>query len=172
MSDRPIENQDAKNYIANVSIHGIAHDTQWIIDVGRFPVGCCVLDVGSGTGTLAYALANQEIFHRSIRGVDLSHDLVLHARKQWKLPNLHFSESDFLDYELPLGWNPDTIVMSFYLHHCEEHSAHLSRAAELLPHGGRLYVFDRIAINDDAKVEFYRFWESEYRDAHEWRENL
>jgi ubiquinone/menaquinone biosynthesis C-methylase UbiE len=172
MSDRPIIKQDAAAYIDNVSKHGIEVDTQWIIDTGRFPVGCCVLDVGSGTGKLAHALATQKDFYRSVRGVELSRELAMHAKTQWQLPNLQFAEGDFLEHHLPPEWNPDTIVMSFYLHHCEDHVTHLRRAAGLLPHGGRLYVFDRIAVDDGSRSEFQRFWESEYRDAHEWNESI
>ncbi len=172
MNDRPITKQDAAAYIENVSNHGIEVDTQWIIDAGRFPVGCCVLDVGSGTGKLAYTLAAQKDFHRSVRGVELSPELVLHAAKQWQLPNLQFTECDFLQHCLPPEWNPDTIVMSFYLHHCEDHTAHLEQAAGLLPHGGRLYIFDRIAVDEVSRTEFERFWESEYRVAHEWNESM
>ncbi len=172
MSDRPIVDGDAAVYIDNVSKHGIDVDTDWIIDAGRFPVGCCVLDVGSGTGKLAHKLAVQKDFHRSVRGIELSRDLAAYTMAQWQLPNLQFVEGDFLEYRSSADWSPDTIVMSFYLHHCENHSVHLKKAAQVLPHGGRLYVFDRIAVNETARSEFQRFWESEYRAAHEWTESI
>jgi len=172
MSGRPIVKRDAEIYIANVKNHGIDDDIQWIINEGRFPVGCRVLDVGSGTGKLALHLAAETDFHRNVYGIELSPELVVHAKAQSPLPNLNYIEGDFLDFLLPPNWHPDTVVMSFYLHHCDEQRDHLQAAAQMLPHGGRLYVYDRVAIDKAAMDDFKEFWEREYSDAHEWDENL
>lgn len=172
MSGRPIVNKDADTYIKNVENHGIVADIRWLIDEGRFPVGCCVLDVGSGTGKLAHRLAAETDFHRTVYGIELSPELVAYAETQSKLPNLHFIAGDFLDFVLPPDWHLDTVMMSFYLHHCDDHRVNLQAAAQLLPHGGRLYVFDRVAIDEPAQAEFKEFWEREYRHAHEWEESL
>ena len=172
MPGRPIVNKDAITYIQNVENHGIDADTQWIINEGRFPVGCCVLDVGSGTGKLATQLGSDGDFHRIVFGIELSRELVVHSTKQSNLSNVHFIEGDFLAWNPPANGAPDTLVMSFYLHHCDDHLGNLRKAASLLPHGGRLYIFDRIADDQPALDEFRRFWKQEYRDAHEWDEEL
>lgn len=172
MSRRPIVNKDAETYIQNVDKHGIEVDTRWIIDEGRFPVGCRVIDVGSGTGRLAIQLGSEADFHRTVIGIELSPELAVHARKQVTMPNVSFVEGDFLEWEPPANFRADTLVMSYYLHHCDDHFANLRKAATLLDHGGRLYVFDRIADDHSAVVEFQQFWEREYRDAHEWDEEL
>jgi hypothetical protein len=62
--------------------------------------------------------------------------------------------------------------MSYFLHHCEDASLHLRNAADMLPHGGRLYILDRVAIDQSALDAFPLFWEEHYRAAHEWREEM
>lgn len=170
MSGRPITDSNAKLYIENVSHHGIDADTRWIVDEGRFPVGARVLDVGSGTGSLANCLGSEEGFFREVHGIELSPDLVAHARNQTRTTNVGFVEDDFLAWQPPASFRCDTMVMSFYLHHCDDHLANLQKASSLLPHGGRLYVFDRVAKDRSSIAEFQQFWNREYRSAHEWKE--
>jgi len=172
MPKRPIIQNDADTYIKNVDKHGIDVDTQWLINECRFPVGCCVIDVGSGTGRLAIRLGSEADYYRTVIGVELSPELVVHARKQLTIPNVSFVEDDFLEWESPADFRANTLIMSYYLHHCDDRFANLQKAASLLDHGGRLYVFDRIADDYSAVVEFQHFWEREYRDAHEWDEEL
>ncbi|MFO0957169.1 MAG: class I SAM-dependent methyltransferase [Isosphaeraceae bacterium] len=171
MSDRPIIGRDAALYIDHVVGHGLHQDTQWLIDVGRFPVGCRILDVGCGTGTLIAALAGEKQFARSIHGVELSPELADHAQRKIGVGGV-ISQADFLVWTPPEGWQPDTVVMSYYLHHTGDVVPHLKKAAGLLPHGGRLYVFDRLALDRPALDTFPRFWEERYRQAHEWQEEM
>lgn len=62
--------------------------------------------------------------------------------------------------------------MGYYLHHTGDVVSHLKKAAGLLPHGGRLYVLDRLALDRLALEAFPQFWEEQYRQAHEWREEI
>jgi SAM-dependent methyltransferase len=172
MPKRPIVQKDADTYIKNVENHGIEADTQWLINEGRFPVGCCVIDVGSGTGRLAIRLGAEAEYYRTVIGIELSPELVVHATKQVTIPNVSFVEDDFLEWESPANFRANTLVMSYYLHHCDDRLANLQKAASLFDHGGRFYVFDRIAADHSAVIEFQQFWEREYRDAHEWDEEL
>jgi SAM-dependent methyltransferase len=172
MSDRPITGDDARLYINHVASHGLHEDIRWLLDVGRFPVGCCVLDVGCGTGTLVAALAAEKQFARSVIGVELSQELADHACRTVNGTGGTVVHSDFLSWTPPAGWQPDTSVMSYFLHHCEDSSRHLRRAAAQLPHGGRLYVLDRVALDQSALDAFPRFWEEHYRAAHEWPEDM
>jgi len=172
MSDMLITGEDARLYINHVASHGLHEDIRWLLDVGRFPVGCCVLDVGCGTGTLVAALASEKQFARSVIGVELSQELADHARRTADGTGGTVVQNDFLSLTLPAGWQPDTAIMSYYLHHCEEFSRHLRRAADLLPHGGRLYVLDRVALDQSALDAFPQFWEEQYRSAHEWAEDM
>ncbi len=172
MSDRPIVGEDARLYINHVASHGLKEDIRWLLDVGRFPVGCCVLDVGCGTGTLVAALASDKQFARSVIGVELSEELAHHARSITVGSGGTVVQGDFLSWALPAGWQPDTAIMSYYLHHSADSRRHLRHAAALLPHGGRLYVLDRIALDQVALNKFPRFWEEQYRVAHEWSEDM
>lgn len=170
MPDRPIIGNDAALYIENVERHGLREDIRWLMDVGRFPVGSRILDVGCGTGTLVAALAGETQYSRSVIGIELSPDLVKHARNTIDGTNGVVSEADFVEWIPPTAWLPDTIVMSYFLHHCDNYRRHLERAASLLTHGGRLYVVDRVAVNDRGIVAFEKFWKETYRDDHEWFE--
>jgi SAM-dependent methyltransferase len=172
MPDRPILGNDARLYLKHVGNHSLRADTQWLVDVGRFPVGCCVLDVGCGTGTLVAALAGDKRFARSVIGVELSPELADHASKSvWETGGKVYQD-DIFTWTPPIGWKPDTMVMSYFLHHCEDTSQHFRRAADLLPHGGRLYILARIACDESALAEFPRYWEDHYRGAHEWAEEM
>jgi hypothetical protein len=62
--------------------------------------------------------------------------------------------------------------MSYFLHHSDDFGQHLRRAAALLPHGGRLYVLDRLALDRPALDTFPQFWEEHYRADHEWYEEM
>lgn len=172
MPDRPITGNDAFLYINHVANHSLHEDIQWLLKVGRFPVGCCVLDVGCGIGTLVAALAAEKCYARSVIGVELSQELANHACRTVKGTGGTVVRSDFLSWTPPAGWQPDTLVMSYFLHHCKDSSGHLHRAAALLPHGGRLYILDRIARDQSALNAFPRFWEEQYRVAHEWHEDI
>ena len=171
MPDRPIIGHDAARYIEHVAAHGLHQDTQWLIDAGRFPVGCRVLDVGCGTGTLVATLMNEKQYARSVHGVELSRDLADHAAFKVGLSGV-ISQADFLDWSPSEGWQPDTVVMSYYLHHTAEVMPHLKKAADLLPHGGRLYILDRLALDRASLDNFPRFWMEQYRQAHEWHEEM
>lgn len=171
MPDRPITGRDADLYIDNVLRHGLHEDTRWLIDVGRFPVGCRILDVGCGTGTLVRALAGEKQFARSVHGVELSRELADHSRRHVSGDSV-ITHADFLLWSPPEDWQPDTVVMSFYLHHTGDVVPHLKKAAGLLPHGGRLYILDRLALNRLALDTFPQFWKEQYRQAHEWHEEI
>ena len=170
MSSYPIAGKEAALYLGNVVRHGLHEDTRWLIDVGRFPVGCRVVDAGCGSGTLVAALADDRRFARSVIGVELSPELAQHAASRLDGNSGSVVHADFLEWSPPVGWQPEALVMSFFLHHTEDFLPYLRRAAELLPHGGRLYVMDRIALDDSALRRFQRFWESHYRAEHEWKE--
>ncbi len=172
MPDRPISGKDAKLYIEHVASHGLAADTDWLIDAGRFPVGCCVLDVGCGTGTLIAALAGDKRFARSVIGVELSSELASHANRRVGEVGGIIVQGDFLGWTPPAGWQPDTVVMSYFLHHTADIDSHLQRAAALLAHGGRLYVLDRVPVDDAALNAFPLYWAEQYRAAHEWDEEM
>ena len=172
MPDRPITGHDAQLYINHVQSHDLQRDTKWLLDIGRFPVGCRVLDIGCGTGTLVSALAAEENYARSVIGVELSQPLTDHASKNIVGTNGSVVYDDFLSWHSPDNWQPDTVVMSYFLHHCDDPQEHLVRAASMLPHGGRLYVVDRIAIDQSSLDAFPRFWEEQYRAAHEWSEEM
>jgi SAM-dependent methyltransferase len=172
MGDRPIVGDSARRYAEAVEHHGLREDTAWLLRVGRFPVGSRVLDVGCGTGSLIRALAQEMAYRRSVVGIELSPELAHHARCEARGTGAVVVEGDFLAWDPPPDWRPDALVMSYVLHHCGDAGQHLARAATLLPHGGRLYVVDRMAIDERALAAFPSFWERCYREAHEWKEDM
>ena len=172
MVDRPITGDDATGYLRHVADHGLADDTRWLIEEGRFPVGCRVVDASCGSGALVAALAGDSQYARDVIGVELSPELADHALRVAGPVGAKVAHADFLDWQPPAGWRPDIVVMSFYLHHTDAPGAHLGRAAALLPHGSRLYVFDRVALDQGALDSFSVYWEGHYRAAHEWREEM
>lgn len=172
MLDGSIIGKDAKLYIENIEKHNIENDIKWLLENARFPVGCKVLDVGCGTGKLIYSLLSDEQFSRSVKGVEISSELVSFSKDLLKRFPKTIFHSNFLDWENPKNWYPDTIVMSFFLHHCQKNSDFLDKAYKLLPHGGRLYIFDRIATNKKSLFLFKDYWENYYKNEHEWEENI
>lgn len=172
MNSRPIVGSDAATYIAHVHNHGLTQDIAWLLDVGRFPVGSAVLDVGCGTGAFIAALIGQPEYARTVAGVELSPELAQCAGSTCDSEQCTVYHADFLEWTPPAGWQPDTAVMSYFLHHCHDAMPFLRHAAQFLPHGGRLYIVDRVAVDDAALAGFPAFWEQHYRATHEWSEEM
>ncbi len=170
MKSDAIIDRDAEIFIQHVGDHNIDADVRWLIDIGRFPVGTNILDVGCGTGQLVRALSEDEMYARSVVGVEQSPQLAKHAQFLNQKTSATIVEADFLNWGSSSGWRPDIAVMSYFLHHCANLKEFIEHAYSLLPQGGTLYIIDRIALHDDAIPSFERYWSNYYKAAHEWNE--
>jgi SAM-dependent methyltransferase len=114
-----------------------------------------VLDVGTGTGAFAFALAPHV---RSVLGVDRSAELLEEAkRRSQEFPNVTFALGDATSLDMVPG-SFDLACCGRTLHHVHRPElviAELTRAVRL---GGRVLVVDQLAPTDPlAALEIDRF---------------
>ena len=115
-----------------------------------------MLDVGTGTGPLAFALAP---LVREVVGVDLVAELLEHDRAHAgdRFPNVKFVEGDVshLDVE---GGTFDLVCQRAVLHHVPRPELVLAEMTRATRPGGRLLVIDQLAPVDPlAAIELDRF---------------
>ena len=111
------------------------------------------LDVGSGTGALAYALAPNV---REVVGVDSSAEL-LDAARERAPANCTFLEADAT--ALPFGWGEfDLVGCLRVLHHVRRPELVVAELARVTRRGGRLLVADQLGDVDPIRsIEYDRF---------------
>lgn len=170
-----ISNKNAEIYIANIDKHNIDIDVEWFLSQARFPVSSKIIDVGCGSGKLLKKIGEKKQYNRSLIGVEASQKLSNYASLNTKdIPNLEILNSTFenLNVEYLNNWNTDIIIMSFFLHHCEDIDSIFKKAAQIVRSGGKVYIFDRICINDHSKSDFNKYWNNCYKNLHEWEEDI
>jgi SAM-dependent methyltransferase len=107
------------------------------------------LDVGAGTGTLAFALAP---LVREVVGVDLVPEMLEHARRAAAdYPNASFVEGDALALPFADG-EFDLVVTSRTLHHLLRPEIAIAEMARVARIGGRLLVTDQITSVDPLEA--------------------
>jgi SAM-dependent methyltransferase len=95
-----------------------------------------ILDIACGEGYGSYLLADTA---RSVIGVDLSGDVVLHARKKYAAPGLEFRQGDCT--RIPLEDSSVDMVVSFEtIEHHDQHEAMLSEIKRVLRPNGLLVI--------------------------------
>jgi 2-polyprenyl-3-methyl-5-hydroxy-6-metoxy-1,4-benzoquinol methylase len=104
---------------------------------GRSAAGRTVLDVGSGEGYGAAALAEQA---EKVLGVDYSPVAVEHAREKYRLPNLSFEVGDALNLDRHLLGGFDLVTCFEVLEHVEDGDRLMAGLAAALRPGGLLYL--------------------------------
>ena len=164
-----IDNYEAVVFLKNVHKHNIESDTDFIIENMEGKDAINILDVGYGSGILLKKM--REKFNvANIFGVEKSHkifDEMLNELKKYKVENFC---SDFENWNTSVKF--DIIIMSFYLHHINNVEIHINRALEYLKVNGKIIVVDRIAKDNNAKLEFIKYWHEYYKFKHEWNENV
>jgi SAM-dependent methyltransferase len=105
-----------------------------------------VLDVGTGTGPLAFALAPHV---REVVGIDLVPELLEQARSYAgdRYPNVQFVEGDVAHLDVESG-SFDLVCERAVLHHVPRPELVLSEMTRATHLGGRLLVIDQLAPFD------------------------
>jgi SAM-dependent methyltransferase len=113
------------------------------------------LDLGTGTGALAFALSP---FVADVLGVDNAPALLEEARRRADpFPNVRFVEGDATNLDLRLG-TFDLAGCSRVLHHVYRPEMVVASLARAVRFGGRVLVIDQIAPADPLiAVEIDRF---------------
>jgi ubiquinone/menaquinone biosynthesis C-methylase UbiE len=114
------------------------------------------LDVGTGTGPLAFVLAP---LVREVVGVDLVPELLAHAREYAgdRYPNVQFVEGDVAHLDVESG-SFDLVCERAVLHHVPRPELVLAEMTRATRPGGRLLVIDQLApIDPLAAIELDRF---------------
>ena len=114
-----------------------------------------VLDLGTGTGALAFALAPHVA---DVLAVDLSPELLEEGRRRGSaFPNVTFVEGDATNVDVRRG-TFDLAGCSRVLHHVDRPEMVVASLARAVTFGGRVLVIDQIAPADPlAAVELDRF---------------
>jgi trans-aconitate methyltransferase len=146
-------------------------------DFGRKHLGAlnlagseAVLDIGCGDGRLTAEIARRVPGGRVV-GIDSSPDMIAAARETFgtQHPNLTFKLMSATD--LPFRKEFDLVFSTSALHWIKDHSVLLSRIAQSLKPGGRIYlvfgargtlselapVIERLMEGPDWKVSFQNF---------------
>jgi SAM-dependent methyltransferase len=115
-----------------------------------------VLDVGTGTGPLAFALAPRV---REVVGIDLVPELLERGREYAgdRYPNVELRQGDVADLDVETG-TFDLVCERAVLHHVPRPELVLAEMTRATRPGGRLLVIDQLAPVDplDA-IELDRF---------------
>ncbi len=164
-----IEEGDATIYLENIDKHGIDDDIDFLVNRLGLTANSRVLDCGYGSGRLLINI--RKMFpSTSLYGVEKSKTLFNYSVKDFTKNNIIVECNDFLNYKNNQKF--DTIIMSFFLHHVLQLDSYIKHALELLNTNGQLIILDRIAIDTNAKESFITFWDDQYKEAHEWDEDI
>ncbi|MBI2764487.1 MAG: methyltransferase domain-containing protein [Chloroflexi bacterium] len=159
----------ARNYVTS-AVHAAGKDLVALVEAAGLRGGERVLDMGSGAGHTALALAAKGA---EVVGLDVTAEMVAVATElaaQRGLANVTFREGDV--GALPFAPGEFDIVTSrFSAHHYANPQAALSEAARVLKPGGKFLLVDCVAPEDPALDTFLNTFEFLRDTSHvrDWR---
>ena len=127
---------------------------RWVVKALPVHPGLCVLDVASGTGHLARAMAPHV---REVIAIDATAEMLEEGRKEAErvgLSNVVF-ELGFAEH-LPHGDRSfDMVVCRFAVHHFIDPPVPIGEMARICRPGGTVAVIDLVAPDDEGLAERY-----------------
>lgn len=141
-----------------------------LLDMAGVQRGESVLDIGTGTGYLAFPIAQMQP-QAQVYGIDIAETVIRHnaeSAARQGVSNLHFSAFNGVEHPFP----PETfdlVVTRHALHHFPQMERTAQAMAALLKPGGRLLIADPLhhpedtsgvidrlmAVKGDGHVRFY-----------------
>jgi ubiquinone/menaquinone biosynthesis C-methylase UbiE len=123
-------------------VKGTTPDRIWQDHIARYRHaaprlgGAKVLDVACGTG---YGAAEVAKVASSVEGVDISPEVVAHASKTYKSPNLRFRAGSLLDLPFPDG-HFDAVTCFETIEHVDDAEKALSELRRVVRPGGQVFL--------------------------------
>ncbi len=136
------------SFYATSKVHDDQGTLAWLVELARPKESDLVLDVGTGTGHTAMALAP---LVRQVEAIDLTEEMLEEGRglcRQRGISNVRFDIGDAMALPFPDG-SFDIVTCRRAAHHFRDVRRALGEMARVLRAGGRLVIDDRSVPEDD-----------------------
>jgi arsenite methyltransferase len=142
MSNLEFSDEAARNQEAICNTEAFDEQRRITLDALSLGDGERILDVGVGTGHMAFDMAKATIGHNEIVGIDISDDMLNTCRDRCTdLPNVSFEMADL--YDLPFNEESFDVVLSVQVfEYLEDVQTALLELHRVLKPGGRLVLRD------------------------------
>ncbi len=154
MFSRIAHRYDLMNTLMTVGL-----DQWWRREVVRqcaLPTGGCVLDLGTGTGELARALARQAGRYQ-VWATDISLAMITQGQHKQGTHLIRFTQADAQQLPFPDA-SFDTVVSAFLMRNLPDHRLGLAEQVRVLKPGGRLVFLDIMAPHLTPLGLLYRLY--------------
>ncbi|GLV55089.1 putative methyltransferase YcgJ [Dictyobacter sp. S3.2.2.5] len=135
------------------AVHAQGPDLPWLVEAAALDGSETVVDLATGAGHAAYALAP---FAREVIAIDFTVPMLEASEKQAQelnLTNIHFVEGDA--HALPLmNQSVEVLVCRLAAHHFIDVALAVREWARVLKPGGKLLLIDSIGAEDPAVDEY------------------
>lgn len=150
-------------------VHARGEDLAWAVEAANLTGVERVLDVGTGTGHTAFAMAPH---CRSVMGLDLTARMIVSAASladEKELANVQFVVSDGASMPFPDAYF-DVVTTRLAAHHFADPDAVATEMARVLRPGGRLVFVDHVAPPNPSLDSFINRidWLRDSSHVREW----